>query len=118
MRRPRRGVQTPRGRKKRDLVTIQTVERSQGEYAEVVQTPETIGQRFATVVGRGGKETQRANQTVPEADYLVEFWPDELTKTLTPDHRLVWNGKDLGIAGVDHTRWHEGVVLCFCESRE
>jgi head-tail adaptor len=101
----------------RHTVTIEVPVRTPGDYAERIKTFNKFGDRSANVEGRGGRETQRANQTVPEADYRVTLRADELTRTLTTDHRFLWNGKPLGIVHVDHTRWHIGEVLCLCEGR-
>lgn len=112
--RKRRG---PRSRRMRDLLVISEPVRTPGDYADRTKTYRTLGERYGNVEGRGGRETQRANQTVPEADYHVELHADELTRTLTTDHRLTWNGKALGIVHVDHTRWAENEVICLCEGR-
>jgi head-tail adaptor len=104
-------------------VSVQTSTTTKNASNEDVPAWSTVSngaRRAARVEGRGGREVQRANQSVPEATHRVTFRADSLTRSLTPQHQLVWHDgqtdRELGVVDVDTSMAQErGEVYCLCE---
>jgi head-tail adaptor len=113
-------VHTERRSDRTQTVTFQRPTETPNDFGEPVATHADLGTYEAKVVGRGGRETQVANQTVPEADYLVFVLPDDVTKALRVTDRVVWAGPGgdvtLGIVHVDLSRVPQGEVVVYAEA--
>ena len=104
-------------------VTIQTATTTKNASNEDVPTWAAASggsRRSARVEGRGGRETRRANQSMPEASHHVTLRADSLTRDLTTRNQIVWHDggtdRELGVIHVDTSMAQQkGEVYCLCE---
>lgn len=107
----------------RHRVSIQSATTTKNASNEDVPSWSTVSggyRRAALVEGRGGREVQRANQTMPEASHRVTLRADSLTRALNRRHQVIWHDgstdRTLGVVDIDTSKaTSEGFVYLLCE---
>ena len=84
------------------------------DYGDAVETWELDFNRRAEVRPLSGNEPYVNQQRLPEADYLVITRYDSETKTITPKHRIIFNGKTLEIESIINVEEDNKELRFFC----
>ena len=94
-------------------VSIQSATETQNDSNELVKSWSTSSTAWVHIRGLRGWEMEIADQEVALQTYKVFALATSATEALTPEDRLLWGSKVLGIEGVDLTevRSKQKVVL-------
>lgn len=81
----------------KEKVFIQVNTPTTADDGQQLESWSTVKDRRASVIATGGSETRRGYQLRADIDYVVRLRYDSFTKTITPQHRLLWDSRELHI---------------------
>lgn len=80
----------PQAGQYKERVAIQVNTPDTAADGQQVENWSTWRERPASVIATGGSETRRGYQLRADIDYVVRMRNDSVTRTITPQHRLLW----------------------------
>lgn len=84
----------------RHLITIESLTTSQSAYGGINESWATHCTCWARVSPQAGTERDGSDSVRGETSYEVEARHDSSVSRITPDMRIVWDGRDLDIDAV------------------